>query len=60
VASTAALSDGNADGWRADITFAEQDGKPPKIAIYCPACASSSRVTDGSRAASRAGANSRL
>jgi hypothetical protein len=34
-----AMSDGQADGWRAYIAFVEEDGEPPEIAIYCPACA---------------------
>jgi hypothetical protein len=33
------ISEGDADGWRAYIAFIEEDGKPPEIAIYCPACA---------------------
>jgi hypothetical protein len=34
-----APSDAAADGWRAYVAFVEEDGEPPQIAIYCPACA---------------------
>jgi hypothetical protein len=33
------ISQGDADGWHAYIAFIEEDGEPPEIAIYCPACA---------------------
>jgi hypothetical protein len=34
-----ALSDGDADGWRAYRVYVEEDGEPPELAIYCRPCA---------------------
>jgi hypothetical protein len=34
-----AASDDDAEGWRAYVVYVEDDGEPPEIAIYCPACA---------------------
>jgi hypothetical protein len=34
-----ATSDGDADGWRAYVVYVQEDGEPPELATYCPACA---------------------
>jgi hypothetical protein len=33
-----ALSSRDAAGWRAYIAYLEEDGDPPEVVVYCPAC----------------------